>query len=71
MPLYDYQCGHCGESFEEFRSLAERETAPCPRCGERATQAISSFFTNSSSGRGSAPANSGPAGACGGMRGGG
>jgi putative FmdB family regulatory protein len=50
MPLYDYECSHCGETFEEFRSLKERATAPCPRCGKRARKVLSSFFTNSGGG---------------------
>ena len=32
MPLYDYECGTCGE-FREWRSMSEWEaTVPCPRC---------------------------------------
>jgi putative FmdB family regulatory protein len=48
MPMYDYECPHCQERFEEMRPLAERATAPCPRCGKEAEKVLSSFFTSSS-----------------------
>ncbi|RKZ11001.1 zinc ribbon domain-containing protein [bacterium] len=48
MPLYDYLCDDCGKKFEEFRSIADRKTAPCPVCGKPADKQISSFFTSSS-----------------------
>jgi putative FmdB family regulatory protein len=50
LPLYDYLCSSCGKKFEEFRSLAERQTAPCPVCGKRGDKQLSSFFTSSGSG---------------------
>lgn len=36
MPLYDYHCDGCGETFDEFRSMNERKSCPCPVCGEKA-----------------------------------
>jgi len=34
MPLYEYRCTACGETFEIVSSLAERdEKAVCPACG--------------------------------------
>ncbi len=45
MPMYDYLCPHCGEAFEELRSIAARKTAECPRCGKTAQQQVSGFFT--------------------------
>lgn len=36
MPTYDYQCQHCGNSFDAIRKIAERlspEDSPCPECG--------------------------------------
>lgn len=53
MPMYDYECPHCHEQFEEMRRLAERATAPCPRCGKEAEKVLSSFFTSSSRSSGS------------------
>lgn len=57
MPMYDYMCAHCGEEFEELRSLADRRSAPCPRCGKEADKVLSGFFlsggdTSGSLGRG-------------------
>lgn len=55
MPMYDYECPNCRERFEEMRPLAERATAPCPKCGKDADKVLSSFFTSGSS-RSKAPA---------------
>ena len=57
MPLYDYLCEKCGKKFEDFRSIAERQQAPCPICGKPAEKQISSFFTG-----GSAPDRGGSCG---------
>jgi putative FmdB family regulatory protein len=36
MPVYEYTCGACGETFEIISSLADRdEKAACPACGGR------------------------------------
>lgn len=38
MPIYEYGCSECGNSFEEILSVAEgrvRESELCPYCGER------------------------------------
>jgi putative FmdB family regulatory protein len=48
MPMYDYLCPHCGEAFEELRSIAERKTAECPSCGKTAQKQVSGFFTSGS-----------------------
>lgn len=44
MPLYEYQCSSCGEIFDEFSSVADRNIPtenPCPICNENAvTQKI-------------------------------
>jgi putative FmdB family regulatory protein len=47
--MYDYLCPHCGEAFEELRSISERATAPCPACGKTAEKQLSGFFTGGSS----------------------
>ena len=62
MPLYDYECKECGKKFEDFRSLKERATAPCPSCGKQAEKVLSSFFTVRSTptpGRGCPPSGGG------------
>ena len=42
MPLYDYLCETCGLEFEEFNTIAGRETAVCPSCrSESCKQQIS------------------------------
>ena len=41
MPLYEYRCDACGEEFEAFSTLAARQTAPCPTCGQRGRKLIS------------------------------
>ena len=51
MPMYDYECPHCGEAFEDLRPIAERASAPCPKCDKMATKVLSSFFTPSSGGQ--------------------
>ncbi|MHC5012518.1 MAG: zinc ribbon domain-containing protein [Planctomycetota bacterium] len=59
--MYDYSCPHCGTDFEDLRPMAERATAPCPKCGKEAQKVLSSFFTGGSS-KGSTPT---PGGSCG------
>lgn len=37
MPLYNYLCHSCGNSFESFAKMADRhnvEKEPCEKCGE-------------------------------------
>ncbi len=33
MPTYDYECKHCGHSFEHFQSMSDDPLAECPQCG--------------------------------------
>lgn len=33
MPLYEYRCTVCGHRFELLRSIAERDSAVCVKCG--------------------------------------
>jgi len=41
MPLYEYRCTACGETFEIIASLAERdENAVCPACGGHDTARV-------------------------------
>lgn len=35
MPLHDYACSHCGNTFEKIVSPGETEV-PCPECRESA-----------------------------------
>ena len=53
MPIYEYACKDCGETFEKVVRLAEREELPtCPECESHNTQkkiSAISVFGNSSS----------------------
>ncbi len=40
MPLYDYRCERCGEEWEKLKEIAEHETDPCPKCGQKGTQLL-------------------------------
>jgi len=56
MPLYDYRCEDCGESFEELMRLNDTRTPPCPKCkSERTEKQVSLVggFGGMSSGGGS------------------
>jgi len=51
MPLYEYQCGKCGQQFESYRRLSEvKEEETCPACGARATKMGISIFSSAKTG---------------------
>lgn len=33
MPTYDYQCGACEHTWEEFQSMSAKPVRKCPACG--------------------------------------
>ena len=33
MPLYDYECGACGHTFETQQGIKEKRLDLCPKCG--------------------------------------
>ena len=43
MPIYEYNCGSCGERFEELKRMDDRQSASCPKCGAAADKELSSF----------------------------
>jgi len=46
MPLYEYRCAACDETFEFIASLAERdEKAVCPACGDHDSTRVYSPIT--------------------------
>jgi putative FmdB family regulatory protein len=45
VPIYEFECGHCGERFEELVS-AGTASRPCPACGAAADHRLSSFGTS-------------------------
>lgn len=40
MPLYDYHCNSCGETFDEFRPMEKRATCKCVKCGKVARKRL-------------------------------
>jgi putative FmdB family regulatory protein len=70
MPLYEYRCGGCGQTFEQLRRMqdADRDLA-CPKCKSGEVERLLSTFASRMA---SAPGSGGlapcgqPASACGG-----
>ena len=59
MPIFEYQCEHCGQTIEKIQRnpLA---AIPCPACGEYAVRTVSLTSTSISTAGGcSVPAGSG------------
>lgn len=45
MPIYEYKCKSCGNTFEEFRLISERDAAVrCPLCGTPGSERVISSF---------------------------
>jgi putative FmdB family regulatory protein len=45
MPIYEYRCKECGESFELFvRSATQKDAPTCPKCGSQEAQKSISLF---------------------------
>lgn len=39
MPIYEYTCGNCEESFDKIVRFSEADQIPaCPTCGEKETR---------------------------------
>ena len=65
MPIFEFVCQQCQDTFEELMSFADMEAgeAACPKCGSRkVARALSSFATGQGGGQ-AAPACGG--GGCG------
>ena len=46
MPIYEYDCQHCGYNFEEVQKFSDPPVERCPECGNLAAKrkvSISSF----------------------------
>ena len=51
MPIYEYTCEKCQETFSKLRKMSEAdEAAACPTCGAQAKRRISACAIGSSSG---------------------
>lgn len=62
MPIYEYRCEGCDESFEVFvRSSLQQATPTCPKCGsEKVKKALSLFGVRGTGGRNTAGASCAP-----------
>jgi putative FmdB family regulatory protein len=40
MPIYEYQCGACGHSFETLQKVSDSPLTRCPECGEEALKKL-------------------------------
>ncbi|NCF63138.1 MAG: zinc ribbon domain-containing protein [Gammaproteobacteria bacterium] len=38
MPIYEYQCGSCGEELEKLQRMSDAPLTDCPGCGEAKLQ---------------------------------
>ncbi len=48
MPMYEYQCADCGETFERLVRISEADRKQqCPRCKSKETSRIVSLFATS------------------------
>jgi putative FmdB family regulatory protein len=47
MPIYEYECNHCGEPFEKMVRFSEADQVPaCPKCESKDThKKISAVFS--------------------------
>jgi len=45
MPIYEFRCKKCGETFEALRRVGDTgRDLPCPSCGTKAPEKIFSVF---------------------------
>jgi putative FmdB family regulatory protein len=59
MPLYEFRCPRCGETFEELvRNLEQADEVVCPECGEKDVERLQSGFATVASGAGTTPGSS-------------
>ncbi len=42
MPIYEYQCGACGQVLEKWQKFSEEPIKTCPACGGALSKLISS-----------------------------
>ena len=59
MPIFEFMCTDCNESFEELvRSLNTVDEIDCPSCGSRHVQKMISTFASKIAGGGTSSFNS-------------
>jgi putative FmdB family regulatory protein len=59
MPLYEYKCDSCKETFEVIRRITEKDDVKCPECGKPAKRQITGFALGGSGDGRSAPVGGG------------
>jgi len=42
MPTYDYECSHCGHTFEAFQKITDKALDKCPKCKKSVRRLIGS-----------------------------
>lgn len=42
MPTYDYECTHCGYSFELSQKITDKPIKDCPKCNKKIKRLIGS-----------------------------
>ncbi len=42
MPLYEYECGECGERFERLQKFSDPPIEKCPKCSGHVSRLLSS-----------------------------
>ena len=42
MPTYEYECTHCGHTFEAFQKITDSALEACPKCHKKVKRLISS-----------------------------
>lgn len=42
MPTYEYECTHCGHSFEVFQKITDAHLNKCPKCNKKIRRLIGS-----------------------------
>jgi putative FmdB family regulatory protein len=58
MPIYEYDCPECGDSFEKLvRDTSGKTQVVCPHCGGVKVKRKLSMFASSMKGGSSAPAS--------------
>ena len=42
MPMYEYECGDCGDRFELIQKFSDEPVSTCPSCGGKVRKLVSS-----------------------------
>ena len=42
MPMYEYECGECGNRFELIQKFSDEPVSTCPSCGGKVRKLVSS-----------------------------